>query len=222
VLLEKPKVNTTAGTIPVWSFTALLATLCLVGAAWSEPISTFSPDRTLLATGHKDGTVKLWKVTTDAEQVTLYKPLDPDFSAMSALVWDPVMVFSPNGKLLATKRGDEPIILWAMPVGKEVVSLRGGGVGGVMKFSPDSKALVALSHEDKASGENTLVVWDVSTGKEKWRIRNSKKVEFREVAFSPDGKTLAALDGRNTVTVWDLQSGKQQSSLTLGAASGGK
>ncbi len=119
--------RTSAGTILVWSLISLLTIPYFIGAAWSESTPTFSPDRTLLATGHKDGTVKLWKVATGAEEVTLYKPLDPDFFAVSALVWDPLMAFSPNGRFLATKRGDEPIFLWAMPTGKELVSLRGGG-----------------------------------------------------------------------------------------------
>lgn len=214
--------KTSAVTFLAWSFTSLLTTPYFNDAAWSEAIPAFSPDRTLVATGHKDGTVKLWKVTTGAAEVTLYRPLGPDRLAVSALVWEPVMVFSPNGKLLATTRGDEPIILWAMPVGKEVASLRDGGVGGVLKFSSDSKALVALSHEDKTSGLNTLAVWDVASAREKWRTRNRKKVEFREVAFSQDGRTLAALDSGNTVTVWDFESGKQQSSRTLGAVAGGK
>lgn len=214
--------KSSAVTILAWSLAALLTTHYFNDAAWGEAIPAFSPDRTLLATGHADGTVKLWKVTTGAEVVTLYRPLGPDRLAVSALVWEPVMVFSPNGKLLATIRGDEPIVLWAMPAGKEVATLRGGDVGAVMKFSSDSKTLVALSHEEKTSGRNTLAVWDVGTAGEKWRTRNRNKVEFRAVAFSQDGRTLTALDSMNTVTVWDLESGKQQSSRTLGAVADGK
>src|SRR4051812_12883643 len=34
-------------------------------------------------------------------------------------------------------------------------------------------------------------------------------------AFSPDGRTLAVLDGKDTVYIWDVASGKQAEQATL-------
>jgi WD40 repeat protein len=48
-------------------------------------------------------------------------------------------------------------------------------------------------------------VFDVASGKETHSFLGGR---FRCVAFSPDGKTLAAGDGNNSIRLWDVPSGK--------------
>jgi len=116
-------------------------------------------------------------------------------------VWS--VAFSPDGKILAVGyRGGGGVVLWDVAARKRLTSdplpIKEGGVESVA-FSPDSKTLVASYGNARGgpSGDGShfggMVLWDVAT-----RKRLTKEpLPVREggvesVAFSPDGKTLAA------------------------------
>ena len=71
------------------------------------------------------------------------------------------IVFSPDGKTVATAGGDNTARVWDAVTGKELLTLSGhsDSVNGVA-FSPDGKRL-ATAGDDK-----TAKVWDLVTGKE--------------------------------------------------------
>jgi WD40 repeat protein len=121
-----------------------------------------------------------------------------------------VVVFSPNGTILATASTDKTVRLRELRTGK-VKTLRGhkGEVASVA-FSPDGKTLVSSGGQwgsTQDSGE--VKVWEVNTGKERRFVPGSFGGIWG-VAFSPDGKILAGacLDG--TVRLWDTASWKQR------------
>jgi WD40 repeat protein len=178
----------------------------------------FSPDGSILAAAAEDATIALWEVATGKKLASLYRPKDSDFLRGSALVWTPTMLFSPDGKTVATQRGDEPAMLWRVADGKQAASLSDGGVIGHLEFSPGGKLLLALGHDDKASGRNRLTLWEVATGKERAALREAEQVEFLETAFSPDGKTYMAVVGsresdNKTIRIWDTQQHKERASF---------
>ncbi len=123
-----------------------------------------------------------------------------------------VLEISPNGKLLASVGLDERnIYLWDVASAKLIRVLEGhkSDVTDV-SFSADSKSLVTCSRDRSAK------IWDLASGVITivFEIGDEKGV-----AFSPDGKLLAASDATGkSVNLWDI--GKQAIIKNLGGTGG--
>ena len=62
------------------------------------------------------------------------------------------------------------------------------------------------------SGDNTVRVWDSTTGKEVARMLHEGPVNA--VSFSPDGRLVVSGSGDKTVRVWDSTTGKEVARMT--------
>ncbi|MEH1825984.1 MAG: ribosome assembly protein 4, partial [Nostoc sp.] len=109
----------------------------------------------------------------------------------SSPVWG--VVFSTDGKTLASGSGDKTIKLWDVSTGKALKTLTGhSSTVNSIGFSPDGKTLAS------GSDDNTIKLWDVSKGKAiKTLTGHSSTVN--SIGFSPDGKTLASGSDDNTI-----------------------
>jgi WD40 repeat protein/beta-lactamase regulating signal transducer with metallopeptidase domain len=134
------------------------------------------------------------------------------------------LLFSPDGKTLAGRTGDGTLHLWATDTGKEirqlappprprndgvVLILGGGGDANApgMTFTPDSKILAAATTEYVKDAEiQSVVFWDVATGKETQRIKAGGNVGA--VAVAPDGQVVAYGIG-NTLHLCEVKTGKE-------------
>lgn len=125
------------------------------------------------------------------------------------------MRFSPDGALLATSSGDRRVRLWNVrqarllrifPVGKGGYLMGSDGgrdqSSGALAFSPDGKTLALPS----ATMGAPIVLWDVKSGKALRALRSRDQVGVASIAFSPDGRFLAA--GGAPMRLWDLQTGR--------------
>ncbi len=126
---------------------------------------------------------------------------------------------SPDGKHLATagfvKNGDDfdyRAAIWDLSTGKKIRILKGydGGKRPCIAYSPDGKMLATDAF--KAVGKTSvgaIQLWDAKTGKSK-SFLSGRLVPFGHVAFSPDGKSIAASSwGRASfVSQWKLATGK--------------
>ena len=180
----------------------------------------FSPDSRLLAVTDSDGTVRLWDMAT---RRPVGAPLPADTSKVGAV--DGV-AFSPDGQLLATadSSGDETVRLWdpatGQPVGAPLPAYAFGGLA----FSPDGRLLAtATDSVTDADHRGTVRLWDPATGQP---VGSPVPVDptgqnnlLYGVAFSPNGKLLAAGDGDGTAVLLDLVTGKRSS--LIADASGG-
>jgi len=161
----------------------------------------FSPDSKRIVLGSSDGAIKVWDASTGAEVMTLRG--HSDFVRSVA--------FSPDGKrIVSGSLGDTAIKVWDLATGAEVMTLRGHqeSINGV-SFSPDGKRIVS------GSFDGTIKLWDAATGTELMTIRgyfrgyfrgHERKigpVSFTSVAFSPDGKTIAAGCWENIIKLWE-------------------
>jgi WD40 repeat protein/serine/threonine protein kinase len=108
------------------------------------------------------------------------------------------VVYSPDGKRLASAGNDRTTKVWDAQTGHELLSLDGlKGSGNSVAFSPDGKHLATVGSEVK--------VWDVQTGQELLSLKGGSD----GVAYSPDGKRLASAGYDRTTKVWDAQTGQE-------------
>jgi WD40 repeat protein len=158
-----------------------------------------SPDGHLLASGDMNGRMCLWDVKRQDLRWT---------KDLQGLVR--VLVFSPDGKRLATYDDGKWIRLWELGTGKELHRWAHPQTAeNRLIFSPDGQFL-ASSDSDK-----TTRIWSVGTGKELPRLPYGPFC----LAFSPSGRILAG-GGMKFVDLPDGGTGRVGTIRLLEVASG--
>jgi WD40 repeat protein/transcriptional regulator with XRE-family HTH domain len=197
------------GRARLWDVAA--ATVRQVGSPPAGPASPiawagFSPDGKTLATTRGDGTAQLWNAATSHQ---IGKPLPPGRNGADALA------FTPDGKTLATgSRSGVHLsdIATGQPTGKPLAAASGDTPINAIAFSPDGKKLATVSND------GTTQLWEMATGHKIGKpLANVRYPGYYyglyEVAFSPDGKTLA-VNFMRSVTLWDIATRRQIGHLT--------
>jgi len=153
-----------------------------------------SRDGSIVAVATKKGAVCLRGATTGE----LLLDLQGQVSTIES------MTFSPNGSLLASGSEDGLIVLWGLPSGQKVQTIRSNTKVYTVAFSPDGKLLAW-------GGRGNIVrLWDLKNGREKGAFSVGPE-SIRCLSFSPDGQTLATGGTSRSLKLWNV------SSLTLRA-----
>ena len=156
----------------------------------------FSPDGQMLATGYRDGTVRLWDYETKALVATLEGHEGP----VTAVDFSP-----PDGTMLVTGSRDDTIRLWDVAMGNSLtntdfVCLRSFDVYDV-QFSPDGMMIATVNR-------NRIEIWlaaNLDTAREIATLIDYTGGETCSARFSPDGLILAVGHKNGTVRLWDLK-----------------
>jgi WD40 repeat protein len=108
------------------------------------------------------------------------------------------VVFSPDGKTIATSSWDNTVKLWNLE-GKELQTFKGhsNSVLNVV-FSPDGKTIATSSRD------STVKLWNLE-GKELQTFKGHEGWVITKVVFSPDGKTIATSSLDSTAKLWNLE-----------------
>jgi WD40 repeat protein len=171
-----------------------------------------SPDGKTLASGHRDGTVRLWGAAGFQPLRQLRGPAKGGWSWVAY-----GLAFSPDGKALAAGGGTAAVYVWDVATGRRRFPGPHGHVGTVrsVALSADGKLLAT------ASFDGTARLWDAATGKRLHELRGHQD-ELYCVALSPDGRTVATGGRDCTVRLWDVVTGRERRKLVTGADGNGQ
>ena len=117
------------------------------------------------------------------------------------------VVFSPDGKIIASGSSDNTLRLWSAENGQEIKSLTAHtNFVKSLAFSPDGKILAS------GSNDKTIKLWNVENGQE-LKTLSAHGDLVNSVIFSPDGKMLASGSSDKTIKLWNVVSGQEIKSL---------
>ncbi len=107
------------------------------------------------------------------------------------------LVFSSDGKTLASASEDRMIRLWDVAKGTHKHTLSGhNSYIHSIAFSPDGSTLASGSQNGK------IRLWNATTGQYRVTLEGHQSYIY-SLAFSPDGKTLVSGSGDQTIRLWD-------------------
>jgi WD40 repeat protein/outer membrane lipoprotein-sorting protein len=175
----------------------------------------FSPDGKTLAAGIAEwgkyggrggkewGGVQLW----DIERAALVRTISDDKPLQ-------FLRFSIDGKFLVTSAG-QSVKLWNVETGKLARIFPGTFR---VDFSPDGKTIacpeVVSSKEENVGKVGLYNLNDGLLVKMFTAEKGPERSWLTSIAFSPDGRLLAASDWNKLVTVWDVATGQRKLTIT--------
>jgi WD40 repeat protein len=178
--------------LTLWDATSGAVLTALAQDSWVTA-AAFPPDTTCLATGHDDGAIRYWDLSTH-QAMQVWRHHKKPISAVA---------FRPDGKVLAAAAEDKTISLWDVQTGKLIGALHGHTDRiPALAWHPDGKVLVS------AGWDTTARLWNPGS-LQPLLLLNTHVGQVTALAFSKDGSLLATADGQPNLRVWDYSAKKE-------------
>jgi WD40 repeat protein len=185
---------------------------------WISSLAISPNGKTLVSGGTRfDQSVHFWNLSGDKPR---HAAALPSFSQW----WHRSLVFSPDGKWLATVSGSErgPVQLWditditkPIKAGPVLAGLSWGV--SAMAFTRDGRYLVAaLGSGHHHPNDGTLLVWEKNDSNFALKSKiDGKGHEINDLAISPDGQRLVAGYADGAIKLFGIDAGTLQQKASL-------
>jgi WD40 repeat protein len=184
-------VTTSKDAAHVWSIPAGTMIAAFKGHAARVWTADFSPDSNRIATGSEDGTVKIWKLSSKKEILTIQVT---DKGSVNDVAYHPK-----ENKLAAGVRGNI-LGIWDAASGRQIRSFSGHSQAiSCVTFNKNGKQLASTDRSGKA------IIWNADRGSS---MKTLSGHSFHAVCFSPDGSALLTGNGNGYGNIWNISSGK--------------
>lgn len=192
--------------VKLWDVSAQRELATLSGPRGQVLAASFSPDGKLLATAGGDNLkntalLVLRNPATGQE----WKSLTGHKNVVTALT------FTPDGSMLISGSADGTVRWWDTRTWKEIHVINVRGCVSSVTLSRDAAVLAVTTGNlpslfQKAEGD--VLLFQIQEKGEPRRLR-SHPSGYRQVAFTPDGQTLASVDGDGAVPLWVVERGEE-------------
>ena len=200
----------------LWDVATGTPGVTIAGLADGVECVKYSPDGKVLATsGEMNGTVRLWDAAT-GKSIASLQCHPPHICVLS-------IAFTPDGKTLVSAGNDAAIVVTSLATGENAATLLGhDDTVTCVAISPDGTTIASGGFD--INNDGTVRLWDISSGENTATLgpfygggnffgHGASIVGVESVAFSPDGKTLAAGYGNGTIRLWSTATCKMIATL---------